>query len=71
MSIKYSIEQSLQERCSFAAARSHFSSGSDKPSNFLERCIEKIELLERDVGAFVSIDLESARRELDKRLESA
>ena len=66
MSIKFSIEQSLRERCSFAAARSNFTSGSDKPSNFLERCIEKIELLERDVGAFVSIDLESARREAEE-----
>ncbi|MGA0346588.1 MAG: amidase family protein, partial [Alphaproteobacteria bacterium] len=66
MSIKFSIEQSLRERYSFAAARSNFSSGSDKPSNFLARCIEKIELLEKDVGAFVSIDLDSARREAEQ-----
>ena len=66
MPIKFSMEQSLRERCSFAAARANFTSGSDKPSNFLARCIEKIELLEKDVGAFVSIDLDSARREAEQ-----
>ena len=41
MSIKFSIEQSLRERCSFAAARSNFTSGSDKPSNFLDTSLKK------------------------------
>jgi len=63
MSVEFSLEKLKAQRCSFAELRPKFTDGSDKPSAALERCIEKIEAIEGDVGAFVATDLESARKE--------
>jgi Asp-tRNA(Asn)/Glu-tRNA(Gln) amidotransferase A subunit family amidase len=63
MANQFSLEESHLQRCSFAALRPEFSSGRSKPSELLEKCIEKIEAIEPEVGAFVSIDLDGARKE--------
>jgi Asp-tRNA(Asn)/Glu-tRNA(Gln) amidotransferase A subunit family amidase len=46
----------------FLEARTRFLSGTDTPSDYLERCIAAIEARDRDVHAFVTLGLESARR---------
>ena len=61
MAHNFSIENSEAERCSYNAARKSFTDGSDTPSSFLERCINKINNLEDDVRAFVNSDFESSR----------
>lgn len=42
-----------------------FRDGSDSPRALLERCIEAIEAREAEIGAFVTLDLEGARRAAD------
>jgi len=42
-----------------------FKTGHNSPRDYLETYIEKIELLENQVGAFVTIDLEAARKAAD------
>jgi Asp-tRNA(Asn)/Glu-tRNA(Gln) amidotransferase A subunit family amidase len=46
----------------FFKAREKFVEGTDTPSDYLERCIATIEARDRDVRAFVTLGLESARR---------
>jgi Asp-tRNA(Asn)/Glu-tRNA(Gln) amidotransferase A subunit family amidase len=41
----------------------HFRSGADTPSSYLERCLATIGEREPDVGAFVCLDIENARRQ--------
>ena len=48
---------------SFFAAAEDFQQGSDSPSAFLERCLNAVDKHEPDVGAFVAIDVDAARRE--------
>ena len=43
-----------------------FRDGSDSPRSFLERCIEAIEAREAEVRAFVTLDIEGARRAADE-----
>jgi Asp-tRNA(Asn)/Glu-tRNA(Gln) amidotransferase A subunit family amidase len=50
---------------SYFAATGAFKSGDDSPRDFLERCIKTIEALDPQVGAFVTMDLDSARNEAD------
>ncbi len=45
----------------FHAARAVFPTGRDSPSDVLERCLATIAELEPGVGAFVNLNLESAR----------
>ena len=49
-------------RSSSSAARARFLAGTDTPSDYLERCIATIEARDREVRAFVTLGLESARR---------
>ena len=53
----------------FAKARVQFLSGEDTPRAFLERGISSIEKREREVRAFVSLDLEAARVAADAATE--
>ena len=46
-----------------------FLDGSDTPRAFLERCIDAIRAREAEVGAFVALDIEGARRAADKATE--
>ncbi len=50
---------------SFSAARRGFAEGKGSPREFLEQCIAALEAREREVKAFVSYDLESARKAAD------
>ena len=49
----------------FHLARAQFLKGDDTPRAYLERCIETIEVRDRDVRAFVTLGLEGARRAAD------
>jgi Asp-tRNA(Asn)/Glu-tRNA(Gln) amidotransferase A subunit family amidase len=48
---------------SFYDQTSHFRSGADTPSSYLERCLATIGEREPDVGAFVCLSIENARRQ--------
>jgi len=50
---------------SFAKAREGFLDGSDRPRNYLERCLETISQREDTVRAFVAIDADAARAVAD------
>jgi len=50
---------------SFAEARAGFASGKDSPRAFLEACLEALEAREKDVRAFVTLDIEGARAAAD------
>src|ERR1043165_5709928 len=50
---------------SFARAVADFRDGRDTPRDFLERCIVNIAAREKDVKAFVTLDLEAARKAAD------
>jgi len=50
---------------SFFAASAAFKDGSDSPRAFLERCIETIEALDPETGAFVATNLKGARAAAD------
>jgi Asp-tRNA(Asn)/Glu-tRNA(Gln) amidotransferase A subunit family amidase len=54
---------------SFSEAAPGFARGGDSPRAFLERCIERIDRLEPAVRAFVSVDVEGARRAADASTE--
>lgn len=49
----------------FSVAREKFLGGSDTPRAYLERCIATIEARDKDVRAFVTVGLDSARRAAD------
>ena len=50
----------------FSSARAKFLAGDDDhASDYLERCIATIDARDRDVRAFVTLGLESARRAAD------
>ncbi|HEX2828890.1 MAG TPA: amidase [Burkholderiales bacterium] len=51
---------------SFARAAEAFRDGSDTPRDFLERCIANVEAREPIVKAFVTLDLEAARKAADE-----
>ncbi len=51
---------------SFDSARQDFLAGVSTPREFLEECIERIDELEPQVRAFVSLDLVAARRAADE-----
>jgi Asp-tRNA(Asn)/Glu-tRNA(Gln) amidotransferase A subunit family amidase len=53
-----------QARSYFAAAQA-FRDGADTPRAFLERCIETIEALDHQIGAFVATNLPAARTAAD------
>jgi len=58
---------------SFAQAVDQFVSGKDTPRDFLERCIANIEQKEKQVKAFVTLNLDVARKAADasgKRYEA-
>jgi Asp-tRNA(Asn)/Glu-tRNA(Gln) amidotransferase A subunit family amidase len=46
----------------FSKARARFLKGEDNPHDFLERCIATIETRDRELCAFVTLGLQSARR---------
>ncbi len=50
---------------SFAHAVDNFVLGKDTPRDFLERCIANVELKESQVQAFVTLDLQAARKAAD------
>jgi Asp-tRNA(Asn)/Glu-tRNA(Gln) amidotransferase A subunit family amidase len=50
---------------SYLPATAAFSSGSDDPRKFLERSLEMLALFEPEMKAFVTLDVESARRNAD------
>lgn len=54
---------------SFATAKRAFTAGSDTPRDFLERCLEQIEIREPQIKAFVRLDLEGARAAADAASE--
>ena len=51
--------------CSFLELLPAFRSGADTPRKFLERCIEKINVYEPKIGAFVTVNLDDARAAAD------
>jgi Asp-tRNA(Asn)/Glu-tRNA(Gln) amidotransferase A subunit family amidase len=51
---------------SYLAATGAFQSGADSPRDFLERCIKVIEAREPNVGAFVTTNLDGARKAADE-----
>ncbi len=51
---------------SYLAATAGFKSGEDSPRDFLERCIKVIEAREPTVGAFVTTNLDGARKAADE-----
>jgi len=53
----------------FAQACREFAGGGDSPRAFLERCIEEIDRREKDVRAFVCLDLDGARKAADAATE--
>ncbi len=50
---------------SYSQARDRFSSGTDSPRAFLERCLERIDALEPAIHAFVQLDTVGARAAAD------
>jgi len=52
-------------KMSFAQAVNQFDSGKDTPRDFLERCIANIEQKEKRVQAFVTLNLDVARKAAD------
>ena len=50
---------------SFVQCRDEFVAGRDSPRDYLERCIERIALIEPQLRAFIHIDLPAARRAAD------
>ena len=66
MVLNFSIEKSEAERCSFDIASKNFLDGSDSPSSFLERCVNKINRFEEKIGAFVNTDFENSRVAAEK-----
>lgn len=53
----------------FAAARERFRSGASSPRGYLEQCLARIDEREPVVLAFVSMNIEGARREADASTE--
>ncbi len=54
---------------SYFAAIEAFSNGADTPRDFLERCLETVDALEGEIGAFVATDLDAARAAADAASE--
>ena len=59
-------DPSTHRMLSFHDAVAKFRDGSDTPRAYLERCIERIEALERAVMAFAFLNLERARQAADE-----
>ena len=53
------------ERRSYLAATTAFAAGTDSPRAFLERCLTTVDTLEKDVRAFVALNIEAARTASD------
>ena len=53
------------ERRSYLAATTAFVAGTDSPRAFLERCLTTVDTLEKDVRAFVALNIEAARTASD------
>ena len=60
---KYSCDQF--EALTYFDATPDFESGTNTPRDYLEKCIEQIANKEQDVKAFVTLNLESARKLAD------
>src|SRR5262245_8047304 len=54
---------------SFMAAHADFTAGADTPRAFLERCLAALAVWEPEIGAFVSLSVESARAAADRSTE--
>ena len=52
----------LPQRRSFIASLADFASGADTPEAFLERCLADLSTFEPEVGAFVHLEIDAARR---------
>jgi Asp-tRNA(Asn)/Glu-tRNA(Gln) amidotransferase A subunit family amidase len=63
------IRETKPRARSFFAATAAFRDGEDSPRAFLERCIETIEALDPEVGAFVATNLPGARAAADAASE--
>ena len=55
----------LQQSASFASHVPAFLNGSETPREYLEGCLERMEVLEPSIGAFVHLDIEAARAQAD------
>jgi Asp-tRNA(Asn)/Glu-tRNA(Gln) amidotransferase A subunit family amidase len=53
----------------FLGAAADFASGKDSPRDFLERCIADLDTWEPRIGAFVTVNLASARAAADRSTE--
>jgi len=53
----------------FVEQAGQFGSGGDTPRHFLERGLERLAAIEPEIGAFVTLSLESARAAADKSAE--
>ena len=53
----------------FHSCVSDFKSGKDTPRAFLDRCLEAVATFEKDVGAFVVMDIEGAKAAADRSTE--
>jgi Asp-tRNA(Asn)/Glu-tRNA(Gln) amidotransferase A subunit family amidase len=62
-------EMTKAENLSFAAARERFRAGTQSPRDFLERCLQRIDEREPTVRAFVTTNVEGARRAADAASE--
>jgi len=49
------------QKRSYRTARPSFADGSSSPSAFLDECLETVDALEGDIGAFVATDFDGAR----------
>ncbi len=54
---------------SYFAAIEAFGNGADTPRDFLERCLETVDALDGEIGAFVATDLDAARAAADAASE--
>lgn len=52
----------LPQRRSFVSSLADFSSGADTPEAFLERCLADLSTFEPEIGAFVHLEIDAARR---------
>jgi Asp-tRNA(Asn)/Glu-tRNA(Gln) amidotransferase A subunit family amidase len=53
-------------RASYLALQGDFAAGKDTPRDFLERCLGQIHALEPRVGAFVTLNIDGARKAADR-----
>ena len=62
-------DKQIPKSRSYFAATHAFKTGEDSPRKFLERCIDVIEKLDAQIGAFVKTNFDGARKAADEASE--